>query len=313
LERDTLHSEKEQRTLELLAAERQASEVRESGARQRRELWQRLKRQAVVQSAAVRELQTALSATREDHLNRLRAAAVEKSLARYALDGSAAEVASLRDALRSAEEAHVRELAATGVTALKHGRKGKPHPRHVRCTPTRLEWGRADTIRGGSGSGGGGGGGGGGVKHMPLQEINAIEVGLATDVARRSGKASSADLFLCVRSAVRTLDLEFASTESRDAWCATLRKWRELNLADGLAPAPLGMLPFGGNSTPPASPARSRTAASTTTPASDASVDADKLAVARCMQMILPGAVSAAADVSSHSGSCSPGPPETPL
>ena len=42
-------------------------------------------------------------------------------------------------ALVTVDATHARQLAASGVTALKHGRKGKPHPRHVRCVQCRLE------------------------------------------------------------------------------------------------------------------------------------------------------------------------------
>ena len=66
------------------------------------------------------------------------------------LDGAQRQIAELRNKLRETEARHVRQLAACGVTALKHGRKGKPHPRHVRVGPTlrRLEWSKPGSSGG---------------------------------------------------------------------------------------------------------------------------------------------------------------------
>ena len=77
--------------------------------------------------------------------------------------------------LRSAEEAHVRQLVLTGVLATKHGRKGKPHPRHVRCVGARIEWARADEQQRH----------GRYEKAISVDEIETIQGGMATDVARR--------------------------------------------------------------------------------------------------------------------------------
>ena len=90
-------------------------------------------------------------------------------------------------------------------------------------------------------------------KCLLADEVVAITPGLTTDVARRGAKAgskasgkaggrgrSAADLrdnlFLSVVSPTRTLDLEFRSAELRDAWLATLLKWREHVATGDLAP-----------------------------------------------------------------------------
>lgn len=115
--------------------------------------------------------------------------------------------------LQTTEARYSRQLAHSGVTALKHGRKGKPHPRHVRCTGSRLEWSRPDEK------------GRGYDKGIPLLAIDAIVGGLATDVAKRAGKGRE-ELFLCVTSLQRSLDLEFPTKAARDEWWDTLEKWR---------------------------------------------------------------------------------------
>ena len=62
-----------------------------------------------------------------------------------------------------------------------------------------------------------------------LLEIEAIEGGLKTDVARRAGRGRD-DCFLCVTSAARSLDLEFPSRAARDEWSRIVRRWREVSL-----------------------------------------------------------------------------------
>ena len=122
---------------------RLAAEV-EALARQRRELWQRLKRQAVVQAASVRQLQCSLSASRAEQAAIRAQAEAEQLTALAKLALCEAELALLRESHRSNEAYHTRRLAASGVVAIKHGRKGKPHPRHIRCVGERLEWAKAE-------------------------------------------------------------------------------------------------------------------------------------------------------------------------
>lgn len=68
---------------------------------------------------------------------------------------------------------------------MKHGRKGKPHPRHIRCDETlrRLEWGKADRAKSV-----GGGAGMREEKGIALEDVDEFLPGLATPIARRSGK-----------------------------------------------------------------------------------------------------------------------------
>lgn len=82
-------------------------------------------------------------------------------------------------------QAHLEQLLLNGAVALKHGRKGKPHARLVRCDATlrRLEWVKLD--RGKSGAIGPN------VreeKGIAVEEIDQILPGLGTPIARRSGK-----------------------------------------------------------------------------------------------------------------------------
>ena len=217
-ERATLARTRAEQADALAAAEASMASAEAAASKGRRELWQRLKRQAVVQAAAVRELQRSLSASQASQREAASSAASTQAVQRGALAERDNEVMRLRAAMRAAEAAHVKQLAASGVTALKHGRKGKPHARHVRCTGMRLEWGRADE-RGGRGY----------DKFLPLHEIESIHDGIATDVARRLGKGRD-DLFLCVTSASRSLDLEFPSRAARDEWSRIVRRWREVSL-----------------------------------------------------------------------------------
>ena len=202
----------------LARAHTQLTEARATGGQQRRDLWQRLKRQAVVQAAAVRTLQQSLSASRADQQRALDNAGDEMKTARSKLSDKDSELEGLRASLRSAETQHAKALAASGVTVLKHGRKGKPHPRHVRCVTNRLEWGRPDEK------------GRGYEKGMLIHEIRSVEGGLASETARRSGKGRNENLFLCVLARSRTLDLEFATRAARDEWWTTLDRWREAAL-----------------------------------------------------------------------------------
>ena len=212
---------------QLATAEAQLAETRDTAQRQRRELWQRLKRQAVVQAAAVRQLQHGLFTSKRAHESLEKTARAQTSSAAQALAQRDAELDAMRTALRAAEARHSRQLAASGVTAIKHGRKGKPHPRHVRCTSTRLEWSRPGDDKGR-----------GYDKGIAVLSIDAIEGGLATDVARRNGRGKD-ELFLCVTSSERSLDLEFPTRAARDEWWTTLNKWRSLaHVAAGLTPPP---------------------------------------------------------------------------
>ena len=218
--RSTLDQQRSSSSQAAAEAEAEARAEHKRGEEARGELWQRLKRQAVMQAAEARELQQSLSLNRGEAEAARQAAAQEAHHLRHALSQSDVRLVEVSNHLRSAEEAHVRQLVLTGVIATKHGRKGKPHPRHVRVSQSlrRLEWGKPAALVGR-------GGGDDEKRSVDVGEISEIVPGVATEVARRSGKGKEA-LFLSVISPARTLDLEFASAELRDTWLRALRHWR---------------------------------------------------------------------------------------
>jgi len=198
----------------------QADARRALDARERRAaaLQQRLQRQAVIGAA------TAKALDEQSEINSdLRG---EHQRTEHALLRKERELESVRDMLRDTHLGHLRQLMVGGVWALKHGRKGKPHARHVRASKDllRLEWGRSAQSSKDE-------------KSLAVDEIVAIECGLQTEVARRSGKGKAA-LLLSVVTATRTLDLEFGSEEARDRWLGVLREWRAATLAGEHAPSP---------------------------------------------------------------------------
>ena len=99
--------------------------------------------------------------------------------------------------------------------ALKHGRKGKPHARHIRCDETLryLEWGRSQP-------GGNKLGGGSDEKSLPVEDISEIVEGLATPVARRSGKGEEAPTLCHVARPHPTAPLSHPTAPQNDH-CAT--------------------------------------------------------------------------------------------
>ena len=219
-------------------------ELEAAAAEQRRsteELRARLQRAALFGAAAEKQRHERAEAARgvaSDAASRAAQAHASWSAALHAQKTALSR--ALGDA-RAEEMRHLREMLLTGVLAVKHGRKGKPHPRHIRCDLSlrRLEWGASAVAPA--------------EKCLLADEVVAITPGLTTDVARRGAKAgskasgkaggrgrSAADLrdnlFLSVVSPTRTLDLEFRSAELRDAWLATLLKWREHVATGDLAP-----------------------------------------------------------------------------
>ena len=232
-----------------LAAEALVRSERERAQLGRSELWQRLKRQAVTQAAEAKRLQASLERKSGEAEQAREAAEREARQWRAAMVHKDSVLSSMSGSMRSAEEAHVRQLVLTGVVATKHGRKGKPHPRHVRVAQSlrRLEWSKPGLgASGGLGGGGGGYGGGGGVsvygggddekRSLDVGEISEIVPGIATEVARRGGTNRGKEaLFLSVLTPQRTLDLEFSSAELRDTWLHALRRWHDLASRDRAA------------------------------------------------------------------------------
>ena len=72
-------------------------------------------------------------------------ASAAQASAREALQTREAELEQLKVRVRESEDDKVLRIAASGVLVQKHGRMGKPHPRHVRVLPSlrRLEWSKA--------------------------------------------------------------------------------------------------------------------------------------------------------------------------
>ena len=273
-QREALLREKEH-TMKMAGADQQrlCAEV-DSAASQRRQLWQRLKRQAVVQAASVRQLQRSLSASQAEQAAIRSHAEAEQQTAKAKLALREAELALLRKTSQANEAFHTRRLAASGVVALKHGRKGKPHARHVRCVGERLEWASAPLATKA------GGGGAGGLaepsslvppsapssiasslslaetsglaaasarqydKAIKAADIETIRGGLSAEAARRVPKGRyDESLCLCVVGARRSLDLEFGSRGQRDEWWATFRRWHELHTAADMPPDWTSTLP----------------------------------------------------------------------
>ena len=246
---------------ELEMAEHQLEEAKSTGSRQRNELWQRLKRQAVLQAAAVRTLQQSLNASKAREQRLAAESGNNMKSASELLAERDVELANLRCSMRSADELHAKQLAASGVTALKHGRKGKPHPRHIRCVGQRLEWGNPSQK------------GRGYDKGMALQEITLIEGGLVTEVTKKmlnKKAAVSEQLFLSVIGKGRTLDLEFPTRAARDEWWGTIERWREVSSGAPRAklPMPLQSISAAGREISSAAAANTTTAPSSnaTTP-----------------------------------------------
>eukprot|EP00965_Chrysotila_dentata_P110194 3641570-Pleurochrysis_carterae.AAC.1 len=214
-QRAELSQLRERATSELSVAKEEAQRELVSRERKHGELWGRLHKQALFGAALSKRLAETAATARElrSEAQRVGEAVMHKEY----------EVESLRAHLREAKLAHLRHALVTGVWALKHGRKGKPHSRHVKCTANllRLEWGRAAV----------GGSAAHADKGMGVDEIIAIEPGLTTDVAKRSGKGKASH-FLSVISQARTLDLELSSEQQRDMWLETLRAWREATACD---------------------------------------------------------------------------------
>ena len=109
-------------------------------------------------------------------------------------------------------------LLTGGLVLLKHGRRGFPHKRLVwldaRHADLRLSWGKPEA----------------GIVNadaetVPLSCIKGLQVGMGSAVLKRSGKASSAGLYLTLElrdhrdGSLRTLDLEAESPVQRD-WLA---------------------------------------------------------------------------------------------
>ena len=245
--------EKEAASATLASAQCQLKVEQEVSSKQRHQLWQRLKRQAVIQAASARQMQSALMASQAEHEEMLLMTSADRKVAQQTIQQQSSELHALRMAVHVKDAEHTRRLAARGVIALKHGRKGKPHPRHVRCVDGRLEWGRPGEHADRS------------AKCISCAEIETIQGGVATDVARRSGRGRD-ELFLCVMAQSRTLDLEFATRVARDEWWQTIRSWHELIVAVNMPagwtsalPHPPARLPtVGCADSAPATPATKR-------------------------------------------------------
>ena len=203
------------------AAAERAEATEEELKAARRALWQRLKRQALLQSTAVRRLEEGLKHQQEQRAA-LEALAADHASLREMMTQRESELVGSQQAAAEAEAEHVQQLLATGVIALKHGRKGKPHPRRVRVgrTGRRLEWGRAAGAAGADTDARA-------DKGIDVETIVDILPGCVTDISRRGGRGREAR-FLCVIAGPRTLDLEFGSEAMRDTWLRVLRRWREL-------------------------------------------------------------------------------------
>ena len=179
------------------AAAERAEATEEELKAARRALWQRLKRQALLQSTAVRRLEEGLKHQQEQRAA-LEALAADHASLREMMTQRESELVGSQQAAAEAEAEHVQQLLATGVVALKHRRKGKPHPRRVRVgrTGRRLEWGRAakappalsDTDARAD-------------KGIDVETIVDILPGCVTDISRRGGRGREAPLPLRDRRA----------------------------------------------------------------------------------------------------------------
>ena len=216
------------------------------------ELRARLERAAIFGAAAEKrrheEAQAASAAANEHSALAARTQASWSA----ALDAQRAALARAQGEARAEELRHLREMLLTGVLCLKHGRRGKPHPRHVRCDVSlrQLEWGASALEKA--------------DKALEITDILSVEPGLVTEVAHKAAKAGRTPdgCFLSIITPRRTLDLEFRCTEVRDAWFATLSSWRELVASGELSEGPLKPRSSAGFSSP-----RPSAAAGAVTPA----------------------------------------------
>jgi len=130
-------------TLEVLAGERAADAQRYTQARAAADV--RLSATVAEHEATVSSLESQLRRNAEERQRALANMEAESRSFELAILRKEAELASMRGDLHATRQAELRTRLLAGVSAVKHGRKGAPHRRHVRCSRDlqRLEWSKA--------------------------------------------------------------------------------------------------------------------------------------------------------------------------
>ncbi|KAG8456883.1 hypothetical protein KFE25_005033 [Diacronema lutheri] len=254
VERDALHAE-----LAQLAGERAADAERHAAARAAADA--RLAATVGEHEGLVASLEGALRRNAQERQRALAQIETESRAYELAILAKEAELAALRGDLHSAKHAELRTRLLAGVSVVKHGRKGAPHRRHVRCSRDlrRLEWSRPGDARAAAPSVGaheivrvhtaGPARRGGALVFWaaPLASLGALPESFARLAAtggepREGGGAASGGTggggggggtgggghFLSLVTATRSVDLEFGSAHERDSWQAAWTEWRIL-------------------------------------------------------------------------------------
>ena len=138
-------------------------------------------------------------------------AAQAQAQAAEAMKQAAAETNELT--ANSAAETQIDAERGVMVRKWAYGRRGAPHPRHVRCIERRLEWGKPGTGKY--------------PKSISLDEVSLIDRRPSPEVARRLGSRADSAFMLSIIGIRRSLDIEFKTADERDAWWETLTRWSE--------------------------------------------------------------------------------------
>jgi hypothetical protein len=236
--------------LEALAGERAVEAARYEAARARADA--RLAQTVLEHEGTVSSLEGALRRNAEERQRALREMEAESRAFEVSMLRKDTDLAALRGDLTAAKTAALRTKLLAGVSVVKHGRKGAPHRRLLRCSRDlrRLEWTRpGERVRAADARAqappsvcaheilsmhtrglGGARRGGLGAFFAPLA---ALPEGLGLS-SRPFPAGEGGGEWLSLLTVTRSLDLQFDSANERDEWRAAWQDW--LALAKALPP-----------------------------------------------------------------------------
>eukprot|EP00762_Andalucia_godoyi_P002222 ANDGO_07584.mRNA.1 Ankyrin repeat len=150
--------------------------------------------------------------TREDFVRNLRGVNNSEDLDRAFLEGIYDRIVAneirMKDVMELLDEDEYRNMFINGTDFIKHGRRGKPHPRHICISEDgkKVQWKIPQSTSG--------------VREMSLSEVVGVHKGASTAVFKRQADIDRKNkLCLSLIGKKRTLDLEAPSENIRDLWC----------------------------------------------------------------------------------------------
>ena len=153
--------------------------------------------------------------TKEQFIKNLRGINDNENLDEEFLGGIYERIVSKEITMKSVtdlmDEEEYRDMFVKGISFLKHGRRGKPHPRLIAISEdgTQVSWQIASSTA---------------KKYMNLSDVVGVHKGASTAVFKRNRDIEDRDkLCFSLIGKERTLDLEAPTEQIRDLWCDHFR------------------------------------------------------------------------------------------